>query len=128
MGQKNCRQHLRSPAGSDEFKSARAPAFPLVSGTCHLLDSHPRYIEERSAFIDADRYGLLSAGHNDGIPVLPRDLPVPAGGVFRAIIRAHIFAIVYYVGFVAGCIAIFRLARGERSWAKTERTKQPASV
>jgi cellulose synthase/poly-beta-1,6-N-acetylglucosamine synthase-like glycosyltransferase len=49
-------------------------------------------------------------------------------GLLRAIIRAHIFTVVYYVWFVAGCIAIFRLARGESSWAKTERTKQPASV
>ncbi|MFA5801356.1 MAG: DUF2334 domain-containing protein [Thermoleophilia bacterium] len=45
-----------------------------------------------------------------------------------AFIRAHIFTVVYYVWFLAGCIAIFHLARGERSWAKTERTKQPARV
>lgn len=45
-----------------------------------------------------------------------------------AFIRAHIFTVVYYVWFISGCIAIFRLARGQRSWAKTARTKQPVGV
>lgn len=45
-----------------------------------------------------------------------------------AMVWAHIFAIVYYIWFVAGCIAIWRLFRGHDAWVKTERADvSPAS-
>lgn len=47
-------------------------------------------------------------------------------GAWRAFLWAHVFSFFYVIWFMAGCIAIWRLARGEGSWAKTARTKEPA--
>ena len=45
---------------------------------------------------------------------------------WRAFLWAHVFSFFYVIWFVAGCKAIWRLARGEGSWAKTARTEEPA--
>lgn len=42
----------------------------------------------------------------------------------KALLRAHIFSVVYYIWFVSGCIAIYRIAVGHHSWAKTARTTE----
>lgn len=42
----------------------------------------------------------------------------------RAFLWAHIFSFFYAIWFVAGCKAVYRLARGQGSWAKTARTEE----
>jgi hypothetical protein len=43
----------------------------------------------------------------------------------RAFLWAHLFSFFYVIWFIAGCKAVYRMARGEGSWAKTARTKEP---
>ncbi len=47
-------------------------------------------------------------------------------GPWRAFLWAHVFSFFYVIWFVAGCKAIWRLARGQGSWAKTARTAEDA--
>ncbi len=46
----------------------------------------------------------------------------------RAFFWAHVFAFFYVIWFVAGIKAIYRLARGEGSWVKTARTREPVAA
>ncbi|MCL4472700.1 MAG: DUF2334 domain-containing protein [Actinobacteria bacterium] len=43
---------------------------------------------------------------------------------WKAFLWAHVFSFFYVIWFVAGCIAVYRLARGQGSWAKTARTEE----
>lgn len=43
---------------------------------------------------------------------------------FRAFLWAHIFAFFYVIWFIAGCRAIYRVATGKGSWAKTARIEE----
>ncbi len=43
---------------------------------------------------------------------------------WKAFLWAHVFAFFYVIWFVAGCIAVYRLSRGQGSWAKTARTEE----
>lgn len=42
----------------------------------------------------------------------------------KAFLWAHLFAFFYIIWFIAGCRAIYRLALGKGSWAKTARTAE----
>lgn len=43
---------------------------------------------------------------------------------WKAFLWAHIFSFFYVIWFVAGCKAIYRIARGHGAWAKTARTEE----
>lgn len=48
-------------------------------------------------------------------------------GPWRAFLWAHVFSFFYVIWFFAGCKAIWRLAMGHGSWAKTARTEEASS-